>query len=346
MTIPPADSGTTPLSAAVVVVTLARTSYLATCLDRIGHQTLAPDRVIVVDASADDATERMVTARFPDVCYLRNPRGAGTTGFSRSLGFSQVSPETDIVAFVDDDAYPEPDWLERLLEPYVDPTVGAVGGRALNGRVGEETEGVDTIGRLLPDGSLTGFFAADPGQVVCVDHLLGANMSYRRQAIVDVGGIRDGYPGTCLREETDLALRVRSRGWKLVFTPLARVEHVAAPYPRGRRFDLRYTYYSARNHQVLLIRVLGPRSLEFRAYIGTTGRQVLGELNRSRAALGRADPRGLAGRGRTVVSGIARALAILGGTGVGVMAGISERHKDRNAQPLASPQAPRTRSHS
>jgi len=329
-----------------VVVTLAGTSYLATCLDRIGHQTLAPHRVIVVDVSADDATERMVTARFPEVCYLRNPRGAGTTGFSPSLGFSQVSPETDIVAFVDDDVYPEPDWLERLLEPYVDPIVGAVGGRALNSRVGEETEGVDTIGRLLPDGSLTGVFAADPGQVVCVDHLLGANMSYRRQAIVDVGGIRDGYPGTCLREETDLALRVRSLGWKLVFTPLARVERVAAPYPRGRRFDLRYTYYSARNHQVLLIPVFGPRSREVRAYIGTTGRQVLGELNRFRAPLGGADPQGPAGRGRTVVSGIARALVILGGTGVGVMAGLSERHEDRNAQPLASPQAPRTRSHS
>ena len=63
-----------------------------------------------------------------------------------------------------------------------------------------------------------------------MDHLLGANMSIRSQVLLDLGGIRDYYPGTCLREESDMFLRVRAAGHRIVYTPRAVVTHVAAPY--------------------------------------------------------------------------------------------------------------------
>ena len=124
-----------------------------------------------------------------------------------------------------------------------DPGVAAVGGRARNGQPGEENEGVDKIGKLLPNGRLTGNFAANPGRSVEVDHLLGANMSVRLSVVRELGGIRDFYPGTCLREETDIALRMRRAGHRILFLPDAVVRHVAGTYAKGQRFDTRYRYF-------------------------------------------------------------------------------------------------------
>jgi GT2 family glycosyltransferase len=313
-------------SASVVVVTLNRPSYLRTCLEHLANQTVKPIETVVVDASPDDLSYCLVTDEFPEVQYMRNPFGAGRTGMSRNLGLGEVSG--DVIAFVDDDAYAAPDWLEQLLKPYEDPAVGGVGGRASNGIPGEEAVGTDNIGRLQPDGTLSGNFAADPGHAVDVDHFLGANMSFRRHALVELGGIRDGYPGTCLREETDLAFRVRSSGARLVYTPAARVEHVAAPYPKGRRFDIRYTYYSYRNHVVLLLRTLGPTSPELRRYLAVSGRESFRQLRRAAGALQGANRTDRGSVARTVAGGLSRASATGIGTLVGLGAGLKLRRTD------------------
>jgi len=193
----------------------------------------------------------------------------------------------DVLVFLDDDANADADWLEWLLVPYADAGVAAVGGRARNGQPGEESEGTGQIGKLLRNGRLTGNFAADPGHDVDVDHLLGANMSIRRSVLLDLGGIRDYYPGTCLREESDIFLRVRAAGHRIVYTPRAVVTHVAAPYARGRRFDLRYHYFGHRNHVVLLVRTLGARDPRTRRYVGATLRDdVVGAIWAGIGALG------------------------------------------------------------
>lgn len=240
----------------VVIATYRRPEYVRTCLEHVMRQTRGADRVVVVDASPDTLT-REVVAQFADVEYRPNPLGRGTTATSRAIGVAGATEH--IVAFIDDDAYAHPDWLECLTQPYADPSIVGVGGRADNGRPDELTEGIGEIGLLLPSGHLTGFFAADPGRTVDVDHMIGANMSLRLDAIRDAGGIRDYYPGSCLREETDISLRVRQRGGRLVYEPRAVVRHVAGTYAKGSRFDARYRFYGMRNHVVLLATVFGWR---------------------------------------------------------------------------------------
>lgn len=303
-------------TASIVVATYNRPGHVAACLQHLDQQTVGPLDVLVVDASPDRRTAQVVQG-FPGVRYLRNERGAGSTATSRRIGFD--ASRGDIVVFVDDDAYAAPDWLENLLKPYGAVDVGAVGGRALNGQPNEEHEGCDEIGRLLPDGSLTGYFAANPGHDVEVDHLLGANMSVRRSAVQAVGGIQDFYPGTCLREETDIALRLRRADWRVVFTPQALVQHVAGPYARGRRFDLRYTYYGSRNHVVLLARTLGVRDPHFRRYLGKAAGETVAQFRSGiRAA---ADPQrdSLRGRLRGLGGGAARGVVTAVGTASGLL---------------------------
>jgi GT2 family glycosyltransferase len=244
------------MTASVIIVTLDRHECVRTCLTRLDAQTRRAEQIIVVDASANEVT-RHVVAGFPEVVYLQNSNGFGRMTASRNIGLKRAVG--DVIAFLDDDAFAHPAWLENLLDAYDDPTVGAVGGRALNGQPGEATEGVDQIGQLKPDGTLTGYFAANPGQIIEVDHVMGCNMSFRREVLARLGGFRTDYPGISgVREDSDMCLRVKQLGYRVLFHPDACVDHVGAPQAKGRRFDWRYVYYVQRNHAAMLIRNFGP----------------------------------------------------------------------------------------
>lgn len=303
------------LTASVVIPTYNRVEYIDTCLEHVRRQTVAPVDVIVVDASPDDGTQDIV-GRHPWVTYVRSPHGRGTTATSRAIGLECSSG--DVVVYLDDDAYPAPTWLAELLKRYGPPDVAGVGGRTDNGRPEEELEGLEEIGKILPNGQLTGNFAARSSGDVEVDHLLGANMSMRRDVIQKLGGIRDFYPGTCLREESDIALRARSAGYRLIYTPDALVRHVGGTYARGRRFDLRYEYFGARNHAVLLRTALGPSDPRARA----ATRQALSQVGRNlsyarRSILGQEG--GGDSRIRGFANGASRALVHAVGSAVGVV---------------------------
>ena len=319
------------LSVSVVVITYARPQFVRTCLEHLRRLDSAPHEVIVVDASPDDRTKNLVADEFPNVTLLRNDLGPGTMPESRQIGFAAATG--DIVAFIDDDAYVDPDWLDELRKPYADPAVVGVGGRASNGIEGEETKGLGEIGRLLPDGRLTGNFGADPGRVIEVDHLLGANMSFRRSALEAIGGIRGNYPGTCLCEESDISLRLKRAGGTLVFQPAALVRHVAAPYTSGgKRFDRRYLYYARRNHIVLLARVYGWSHPLVRRYVLST---IRAQSDYVWEMLVRFGPRMADGSrrplGRRITSPVilTRAVAELAGLVAGFPAGWIARRRDR-----------------
>lgn len=317
------------LTVAVVIPTFNRPGRVVDCLRHLGQQSRRPERIVVVDSSSDSETRDALRA-FPDVVYVRNPLGRGHTAESRAIGVSLCAE--DVIAFLDDDANARPDWLVELVRRYDDPSIDGVGGSALNGYTGERDEGIGSIGRLLPDGRLTGFFAADPGRDVDVDHLLGANMSFRRRVIDSVGGIHGGYPGTCLREESDLALRVRKRGGRLVYTPDAVVDHLPGEYAKGKRFDRRYVYFANRNTIVLFSRVYGIGSPIVGRYLSLASREVLSELRRSVGALGSASRVGPTTTARTMVGGATRAAAVAGGVAAGFPAAVAGIRSDRATQ--------------
>ncbi|MGI8457557.1 MAG: glycosyltransferase family 2 protein [Propionibacteriaceae bacterium] len=314
------------LRASVVIPTYNRPDRVRTCLEHLARQSVPPVEIVVVDSSPGDQTQAVVAAA-DGVIYRRNPMGRGATAESRAIGLADVTAE--VVAFLDDDANARPDWLHQLLLRYADETVGGVGGSALNGIPGERDHGFANIGRLLPDGRLTGFFAADPGRDVVVDHLLGANMSFRRAAIDQVGGIHGGYPGTCLREESDLALRLRRTGYHLVYTPDAVVDHLPGEYAKGKRFDRRYSFYGNRNHVVLLARTLGWSSPITRRFPRTAVIEIRTEMRRLSTALPIYRANGAQAGLRTVVGVLTRMAALSLGLVAGYPAAFAQIRSDR-----------------
>lgn len=124
----------------------------------------------------------------------------------------------EILAFIDDDAVPEPTWLNHLTAPFADPEVMATTGTVL-GRNGISVQwgqrSVDAEGVAHPvNGPLP------VGQAVKLE---GTNMAIRRPALQTLGGFDPGF--TFFLDETDLAWRLHKAGMRAGFAPLATVHH-------------------------------------------------------------------------------------------------------------------------
>lgn len=286
----PKDAYGADLGVTVVIATLSRPDELTKCLECLARQSTRPLEVIVVDTSRDDESRQVVT-RYRGVSYLRNDSGIGSLPLSRQIGLSAARGE--IVAYLDDDAYADPDWLEKLASEYGEG-VGGVGGQARNGQPGELAVRPEGVGRLDRWGRVIGNFASVTPAPVEVDHLIGCNMSFRKEALLQAGGIPDWPAGvSSLREDLWLSLRVRGAGWRLIYAPLAGVHHVGAPQVVGRRFDTRYVLAGARNHVFVLFAHFGPACiLPWRALIAVwldaavvSGRSVAGAAARVGATL-------------------------------------------------------------
>lgn len=102
-------------SVCAVLVTYNRCELLAEALDRLAAQTRRPDGVLVVDNASSDGTADLL-ARRADVEVLRlAANGGGAGGFAAGLRRARAAGH-DWYWLMDDDTFPEPDCLERLLD--------------------------------------------------------------------------------------------------------------------------------------------------------------------------------------------------------------------------------------
>ena len=258
----------------VVIITYRRPDCVRTNLEHLAAQVHPADQVLIVDGSEDIESER-ITGEFGFATYLRNPRGAGNMTSSRNAAIPHLTG--DVVVFLDDDAFPEPDYLDRLTSFCADrPDVMLGCARTLNGEENEAMTGVDRLGTFLDDGTLLGYFAAEPGHDVPIAHGIGATMWMRRSLIAELDGFREFFTGVSgVREDADLFFRAKARGYQAWFVHAAVARHVAAPQAKGRRFDLRYQHWAARNHALLLIANFGMTSAVFRrSFFGAVPRNL------------------------------------------------------------------------
>lgn len=208
----------------IIIITCNRPFLLRECITRVLAQPYVNKEVIVVDSSSNDESEAVV-AEFPAVRSLRLRHQKNNMPQARNEGI--VVSSGDVVAFIDDDSMVQEEWLDSLVSVYQDETVGAAGGRIISMPQpyseqfkGEPLLSVANDGRVKAKGA--GLVSS---AIIEVDHLTGCNMSYRRAALEQVGGFDPNYTLTNLREETDLCVRVKRAGWRIVFIPSMAVVH-------------------------------------------------------------------------------------------------------------------------
>ncbi|RJL10288.1 glycosyltransferase family 2 protein [Paracoccus siganidrum] len=104
---------------AAVIVTFNRSDKLMRVLDALDQQTQKPDLVFVVDNASTDDTQALVqtrAAQMPSLRYVRLPKNVGGAGgFHEGMKVAYAAG-ANYLWISDDDAYPQPDALERLLD--------------------------------------------------------------------------------------------------------------------------------------------------------------------------------------------------------------------------------------
>ena len=214
----------------ICTFTLKRIDRIADAIESLRAQTIAPrEIVLVIDHSPE--LEAACLERWPSVRVMPNREAQGLSG-ARNTGVAECGGE--VIAFLDDDATAASDWIERLGAAYTDPAVlgagGAVRPRWEAGRPAWFPAEFDWVVGCTHSGM--------PRKTEAVRNLVGANMSFRREVLMEGEGFRrelgrvGTIPAGC--EETDLCIRIGQRHpqGKILFDPAAAVDHFV-PTERG-----------------------------------------------------------------------------------------------------------------
>jgi GT2 family glycosyltransferase len=237
--------------ASVVVITFNAAEVLLRTIAAVSSQSTPPRRVLIIDNHSGDSLllqslEDLNTA-FKDGRYEIH-------ALSENLGFAAANNraiamcDTEFVALLNPDAFPHPDWLEKLLAAAErHPEAAAFGSRQMiDGQPGIVDGTGDAYhvsglswrkrhGRPLRDEDLVEREIFSP---------CAAAALYRRSALLEVGGFDEDF--FCYFEDVDLGFRLRLAGYKCVYVPDAVVDHVGSASSGGKRSDFA-VYHGHRN---------------------------------------------------------------------------------------------------
>jgi N-acetylglucosaminyl-diphospho-decaprenol L-rhamnosyltransferase len=210
--------------ATVIVVTHDSARWLARMLAALAAQTERRFRLVVVD-NASRPEERPRVGDLPQGARLI--QSEANLGFAAANNLAARGAETPYLVFLNPDAFPEPDWLARLIaaaERF--PRAGAVGSTQLRA----DAPGVfDGAGDVLHASGLA--YRALHGRRRAAPPPLGesfaacaAAMLVRREAFEAAGGFDERF--FCFFEDVDLCFRLRLMGWRVVQSPDAIAAHV------------------------------------------------------------------------------------------------------------------------
>ncbi len=193
----------------VVVCSYNGARTIRECLEGLLRLDYPNFEVIVVDDGSTDATPAI--AREYGFRVISTPnRGLS---HARNLGWRAAAGE--IVAYLDDDAFPDPHWLRYVAAAFLSSGHAAIGGP----NIPPGTDGL--VGECVANAP------GGPQHVLLTDteaeHIPGCNMAIRRRALEAIGGFDPQFRAA--GDDVDVCWRLRQQGWTIGFSPGAVVWH-------------------------------------------------------------------------------------------------------------------------
>lgn len=287
------------ISVVICAYTENRWAEILLAVESVRRQVVkAWETILVVDHNPT-LLSRLVAA-MPDVLVIENTSERGLSG-GKNTGVATASGE--IVAFLDDDAVADPEWLRYLVAAYDDPAVAGAGGLTV-------PKWQISRPRWFPeefDWTVGCTYVGMPTSPSPVRNLMGGNASFRR-SVFAVAGIFDTHIGRsgakrplgC--EETEFCIRLRQRMPEsvLLFENRAVIHHLV---PAER---CRFTYFRSRCFAEGLSKAQVAASVGMADGLSSERRYASSTLPRGAA-------RGVAAALRGDAWGLARAGAIVAG---------------------------------
>lgn len=216
----------------VIVLNWNGAEHLPRCLQALAAQTWRDFETLVADNASTDGSVDGLDAMYPEVRLVR---------FTRNLGFATANNAAAALArgrwlaFLNNDAFPDPAWLEQLaLAVERHPEAAVFASRLVDStdptRIQAAGDAIHVSGAAWP--LTNGIPAAATGsQDEEVFSACAAAALVERRAFHQIGGFTEAFVSHL--EDVDLGFRLRLRGYRCIYAPLAVAAHVgSASYGR------------------------------------------------------------------------------------------------------------------
>ena len=225
----------------VCICTHNRSGMLAQCLAGLSRQDSLENAVILVVANnCSDDTVRVAHSFepvIPDLRVIEDP----VPGLSHARNQGLMQTQTPYIAYLDDDAIPEPGWLSSLLVAFQASDTLAIGGKITPVWQTRAPMWMSASFYPLLGGVDLGGGTFVPNSYFCP---VGANMAFRTETLRQAGGFDERY-GICAMDgreinryrgdDTDIGTRLAQMNVRSVYCGTAAVSH----YTHGQHTGLR-----------------------------------------------------------------------------------------------------------
>lgn len=229
-----------PTLVSIIIPTCDRVLYLKRCIQSILERTPSPQfEIILVENNSRQAETFAYYEQLERSGIARLLRLSGDFNYSAANNFGARQARGNLLLFLNNDIEViEADWLDELARWGCHPEVGVVGGKLLYPNSVIQHAGI-VVGM---EGHASHVFAGEKegatGLFGSVDWyrnylaVTGACMLMRRDVFHQVGGFDEGF--TLAFSDVDLCLRVYEAGYRVVYTPYARLRHYEGRTRYGR----------------------------------------------------------------------------------------------------------------
>ncbi|MGW4545339.1 bifunctional polysaccharide deacetylase/glycosyltransferase family 2 protein [Streptomyces violaceorubidus] len=213
----------------VIVPAYNEKECIEATLRSLARSTHPIEIIVVDDGSTDGTAEIAESLGLPGVRVVRQANAGKPAALNNGVRHARY----DIVVMMDGDTVFEPDTVGRLVQPFADPSVGAVAG---NAKVGNRRT---LIGAWQHIEYVMGFNLDRRmyDLLRCMPTIPGAIGAFRREAVLQVGGMSDD----TLAEDTDITIALHRAGWRVVYEEHARA-WTEAPGSLGQLWSQRYRW--------------------------------------------------------------------------------------------------------
>ncbi|TGE06318.1 glycosyltransferase family 2 protein [Hymenobacter fodinae] len=247
----------------VIICTRNRASSLKMCIEALHRMTCQPTEIIVVDNAPSDDSTKKVAESFPDVRYIMEP----SVGLSYARNAGIHNANSGIVAFTDDDVLVHPEWVYRVWETFLDPSVFAMTGLIIAAELDTEAQQIFEKHWSFNRGYLD--IAYDRAYFKRVESAgppvweigAGANTAFRKEVFNKVGLFDERLgPGAAgCNDDSEMWFRILVGGYTIQYNPRAVVYHTHRREIKDLKRQI-YTYMSGFTTAALIQYKHHPRS--------------------------------------------------------------------------------------